>query len=42
MSFGALGEAAVRAMNLGAKKGGFAHDTGEGGLSRYHKENGAT
>ena len=39
MSFGALGEAAVRAMNLGAKKGGFAHDTGEGGLSRYHKEN---
>ena len=39
MSFGALGEAAVRAMNTGAKMGGFAHDTGEGGLSRYHKEN---
>jgi glutamate synthase domain-containing protein 2 len=39
MSFGALGEAAVRAMNLGAKMGGFAHDTGEGGLSRYHAEN---
>ncbi len=39
MSFGALGQAAVRAMNLGAKKGGFAHNTGEGGLSRYHKEN---
>ena len=38
MSFGALGEAAVRAMNQGAKMGGFAHDTGEGGLSRYHKE----
>ena len=40
MSFGALGEAAVRAMNQGAKAGGFAHDTGEGGLSRYHKEAG--
>ncbi len=40
MSFGALGEAAVRAMNHGAKAGGFAHDTGEGGLSRYHKEAG--
>ena len=39
MSFGALGEAAVRAMNLGAKMGNFAHDTGEGGLSRYHAEN---
>ncbi|MGB0102384.1 MAG: FMN-binding glutamate synthase family protein [Nocardioides sp.] len=38
MSFGALGEAAVRAMNLGAKKGNFAHDTGEGGYSRYHRE----
>ena len=34
MSFGALGEAAVRAMNQGAKAGGFAHDTGEGGLSQ--------
>src|SRR6185436_15292675 len=40
MSFGALGGAAVRAMNLGAKKGNFAHDTGEGGISRYHRENG--
>jgi glutamate synthase domain-containing protein 2 len=40
MSFGALGGAAVRAMNTGAKKGGFAHDTGEGGISRYHRENG--
>ena len=34
------GQAAVRAMNQGAKAGGFAHDTGEGGLSRYHKEAG--
>ena len=40
MSFGALGGAAIKAMNSGAKKGGFAHDTGEGGMSRYHKEGG--
>ncbi len=40
MSFGALGGAAVRAMNLGAQRGGFAHDTGEGGISRYHREHG--
>src|SRR6478752_1897365 len=40
MSFGALGQAAVRAMNQGAKAGGFAHDSGEGGLSTYHKEAG--
>ncbi|MEA2941925.1 MAG: hypothetical protein QOD09_2454, partial [Bradyrhizobium sp.] len=31
---------AVRALNAGAKKGGFAHDTGEGGVSPYHRENG--
>ncbi|MES1956338.1 FMN-binding glutamate synthase family protein [Salinisphaera hydrothermalis] len=41
MSFGALGPAAVRALNKGAAKGGFAHDTGEGGISRYHLEFGA-
>jgi glutamate synthase domain-containing protein 2 len=40
MSFGALSANAVRAMNLGARKGGFAHWTGEGGCSRYHKEHG--
>ena len=40
MSFGALGRAAVLAMNAGAKQGRFAHDTGEGGLSKYHLENG--
>ncbi len=40
MSFGALSANAVRALNGGAKKGGFAHDTGEGGLSPYHRENG--
>src|SRR6202043_1165999 len=40
MSFGALSPNAVRALNAGAKKGGFAHDTGEGGYSPYHRENG--
>ena len=40
MSFGALGRQAVRAMNKGAQLGGFAHCTGEGGLSKYHLENG--
>jgi len=27
-------------LNAGAKKGDFAHDTGEGGVSPYHRENG--
>ncbi|MFZ0423371.1 MAG: FMN-binding glutamate synthase family protein [Xanthobacteraceae bacterium] len=40
MSFGALSSSAVRALNIGARKGNFAHDTGEGGLSPYHRENG--
>ncbi len=40
MSFGALSANAIRALNAGAAKGGFAHDTGEGGLSDYHLENG--
>ncbi len=40
MSFGALSPHAVRALNGGAKKGNFAHDTGEGGVSPYHRENG--
>jgi glutamate synthase domain-containing protein 2 len=40
MSFGALSANAVRALNKGAKLGGFAQDTGEGGLSQYHRENG--
>jgi glutamate synthase domain-containing protein 2 len=38
MSFGALSANAIRALNSGAKKGGFAHDTGEGSISPYHKE----
>ncbi len=40
MSFGALSANAVRALNLGAKIGGFFHDTGEGGISSYHLEHG--
>ena len=38
MSFGSLSANAIRALNKGAKLGNFAHDTGEGGFSRYHKE----
>jgi glutamate synthase domain-containing protein 2 len=40
MSFGALSSNAIRALNTGAKLGNFAHDTGEGGYSPYHRENG--
>jgi len=40
MSFGALSGAALTALNRGAAAGGFAHDTGEGGLTRYHLEGG--
>ena len=40
MSYGALSANAVRALNKGAALGGFAHDTGEGGYSPYHRENG--
>lgn len=40
MSFGALSANAIRALNRGARMGGFAHDTGEGGLSKYHLEEG--
>jgi glutamate synthase domain-containing protein 2 len=36
MSFGALSANAIMALNKGAKLGGFAHDTGEGGLTEYH------
>jgi glutamate synthase domain-containing protein 2 len=38
MSFGALSANAIRALNRGARLGNFAHDTGEGGYSRYHRE----
>lgn len=38
MSFGALSANAIRALNKGAKQGDFAHDTGEGSISPYHRE----
>jgi len=40
MSFGSLSANAIEALNSGAKIGGFAHNTGEGGLSPYHLKNG--
>jgi glutamate synthase domain-containing protein 2 len=40
MSFGALSANAVLALNQGAKIGGFAHDTGEGSISQYHRVHG--
>lgn len=40
MSFGSLSKNAILAMNKGAKMGGFAHNTGEGGISDYHLEHG--
>ena len=40
MSFGALSANAILSLNSGAAKGGFAHDTGEGGISTYHLEHG--
>lgn len=36
MSFGALSKNAILALNGAAKQGGFAHNTGEGGISPYH------
>lgn len=38
MSFGALSANAILALNAGAKQGGFMHDTGEGGISAYHRK----
>ncbi len=40
MSFGALSANAIKALNEGARRGGFAHDTGEGSISIYHREMG--
>ena len=40
MSFGALSANAIMSLNLGAKMGGFAHDTGEGSISRHHRTHG--
>ena len=41
MSFGALSANAIQALSTGAKSQGFAQDTGEGGISRYHRQGGA-
>lgn len=40
MSFGSLSANAILALNKGASIGGFAHDTGEGSVSRYHRQYG--
>lgn len=40
MSFGSLSANAILALNRGAKKGNFFHTTGEGGISRYHRQPG--
>lgn len=40
MSYGALGENAIKALNIGAREGGFYHNTGEGGISDHHLQGG--
>ena len=40
MSFGALSANAILALNAGAMRGGFAHDTGEGSISAHHRVHG--
>ncbi|WP_052273312.1 FMN-binding glutamate synthase family protein [Flavihumibacter solisilvae] len=40
MSYGALSKTAIEALNEGARLGGFAHNTGEGGISPYHLKGG--
>jgi len=40
MSFGSLSANAILSLNTGAKMGSFYHDTGEGSISRYHREPG--
>ena len=39
-SFGSISPRAIQSFSAGAKKGGFAHNTGEGSLSKYHKNGG--
>ena len=39
-SFGAMSPPAIQALNAGARLGGFAHNTGEGAFSRYHRKGG--
>ncbi|RMF18948.1 MAG: FMN-binding glutamate synthase family protein [Candidatus Dadabacteria bacterium] len=40
MSFGALSDRAIIALNRAARKGGFYHNTGEGSISPYHRQGG--
>jgi glutamate synthase domain-containing protein 2 len=40
MSYGSLSRNAIEALNRGAKQGGFAHNTGEGAVSPYHRAGG--
>lgn len=40
MSYGALSPTAILALNAGAKRGNFFHDTGEGSISRFHRHHG--
>ncbi len=40
MSFGSLSANAILALNAGAARGGFAHDTGEGSISEHHRKHG--
>ena len=40
MSFGSLSENAIKALNQGAQKGKFYHNTGEGGLTAFHLQGG--
>ena len=40
MSFGSLSANAIQALNKGARLGNFAHDTGEGAISPYHRQHG--
>jgi glutamate synthase domain-containing protein 2 len=40
MSYGALSKTAIVSLNEGAKMGGFAHNTGEGGISDHHLQGG--
>ncbi|MEN7546476.1 FMN-binding glutamate synthase family protein [Rapidithrix thailandica] len=40
MSYGALSKNAILALNKGAARGHFYHNTGEGGISDYHMEGG--
>jgi glutamate synthase domain-containing protein 2 len=40
MSFGALSANAILALNGGAQRGRFAHDTGEGSISEHHRVHG--